>query len=118
MALSASGWKIWRAVAVGRPLGFISPDTPVRFRSALPNGEFKRTQMPDEESKTFDWSEIAQFLPFIASAILAFISISNLYSPAHACGVVAIISFIVGEQMWLEAIFVIHIRAKINGGKK
>ena len=74
--------------------------------------------MPDEQKNKLDWSEISQFIPFIVSAILAFISISNLYSPAHACGVAAIISFVVGEQMWFEAIFVLHIKSKINGVKK
>lgn len=43
MALSVTGWKIseygskYRAVDVGFPYGLISHDTPVRFRSALPN---------------------------------------------------------------------------------
>ena len=79
-------------------------------KSALPN--FIRTNMPDEK-KTFDWSEIAQFLPFIASATLAFISISLLYSPAHACGAVSGIMFLVGEQMWAERFFVIWASTKI-----
>lgn len=72
--------------------------------------------MPDEESKSkkIDWSEIILFLPFVVSAIFAFISVSILYSPAHACGAAAGIMFLVGEQMWFERFLAIWSEAKIK----